>query len=76
MKLKYQYALSMIGIALGSFGTGWLVLSKSLGIQDLSNVNAFGLIVTGLGLAILIKTLSTIKKIDLIIEEVDEDDEE
>lgn len=65
----------MLGMAIGMFGGGWLALSIALGIPNLSTVNAFGVILSGLGLAIIIKTLSTIKKIDLIIEEVEEEEE-
>jgi len=72
MKLKHQYALSMVGLASLMFGAGWIVLSRVVDYPPISMVSAVGLILAGLGLAILIKTLSTIEKIDLIIDEEEE----
>ena len=75
MKLKHQYFVSVIGIVLSSYGSGWVMLSTFLGVPLISTVNAIGLIIAGLGLAIVIKTLSTINKIELIVEEeIDEEE--
>ena len=68
MKLKNLYSLSIVGIFLTGFGGGWILLSQILELQR-STLDAIGLGTAALGIAIMIKTLSTIKKIDIVIED-------
>ena len=70
MKLKHMYAFSVIGLILLGFGSGWITLTQilSLPINKLTAVGA-GMAMTGM--AITIYTLSTIRKIDLIVEDED-----
>jgi len=74
MKLKNLYLFSIIGILSTGFGFGWLALLQLINIP-FSPLHAYGLGFAGIGLVIIIKTLSTIKKIELVIDELDESDE-
>lgn len=69
MKLKSLYSLSVFGILLLGFGAGWIALSQIIGLPR-TNLDVIGLGSAAVGIAIMIKTLSTIRKIDLIIEDV------
>lgn len=69
MNLKTQYLVSSIGIVIGSFGAGWIMLSSVLGIPKISWINGIGAILCALGIAITIKTLSTIKDIKIEVDE-------
>lgn len=69
MNLKTQYLVSSIGIIIGSFGAGWIMLSSVLGIPKISWINGIGAILCALGIAITIKTLSTIKDIKIEVDE-------
>ena len=69
MKLKYQYTMAMGGFLLLAFGGGWMALAAFLNVPPISTVSAIGLIFTGLGLAIIIKMLSTIKQVEIMIDE-------
>jgi len=71
MKLKHQYLFGLIGLVFASFGAGMLFLSIILGISSISTINAFALIIIGLGFAMMIKLLSTIKKIDVFVEDAE-----
>ena len=71
MKLKHQYTFGLVGLVITSFGGGMLFLSIILGIPDISTVNAFALITIGLGFAMMIKLLSTIKKIDVFVDDAE-----
>ena len=68
MKLKNLYSLSIFGIFLTGFGGGWILLSQILELQR-STLDAIGIGTAAVGIAIMIKTLSTIKKIDIVIED-------
>lgn len=68
MKLKLLYPLSIIGVFLGGFGGGWVALSQILSLP-MDNLSIVGVTMATVGLAIMIYTLSTIRKIDLIIED-------
>ena len=68
MKLKTLYSFSVIGILLTGFGGGWIVLSQILRLP-LDYLTAIGAGFAMVGMAIMISTLSTIRKIDLIIED-------
>lgn len=71
MKLKHQYLFGLVGLVITSFGAGMLFLSIILNISSISTVNAFALIMIGLGFAMMIKLLSTIKKIDIFVEDAE-----
>lgn len=68
MKLKTLYYFSVLGILLTGFGGGWIVLSQLLHLP-ITYLTAIGATTAATGMAIMISTLSTIRKIDLIIEE-------
>ena len=69
MKLKHLYILSIIGIFLAGFGGGWIVISQILSLP-LSKLTIIGVSFASVGLGIMISTLRTIGKIDVIIEDV------
>lgn len=69
MKLKHQYVMAMSGFLLLAFGGGWMGLATYLNIPPISVISAIGLIFAGLGLAITIKMLSTIKKVEILIDD-------
>ena len=68
MKLKNFYTLSIIGIILASFGGGWLGLAHATQERSLE-LNLVGIIAAFVGMAIIIKTLSTIKNITIAVED-------
>ena len=70
MKLKHMYALSVIGLILLGFGSGWITLTQILSLP-INKLTAVGGASAMVGMAITIYTLSTIRKIDLIIEDED-----
>lgn len=62
--------LPLIGLALISWGGGMLSVGYLIGsLNPINTVNALGLIITGLGFAITIKSLSVIKKYIEVVEE-------
>lgn len=69
MNLKTQYLVSSIGIVIGSFGAGWIMLSSILNVPKISWINGIGAILCALGIAITVKTLSTIKDIKIEVDE-------
>lgn len=69
MKLKHTYSLSVIGILLAGFGCGWITLSQILSLP-LTNLTIIGATAAVVGLAIMISTLSTIRKIEIEVEDV------
>ena len=70
MKLKNMYALSVIGLILLGFGSGWITLTQILSLP-INKLTAVGAGMAMIGMAITIYTLSTIRKIDLIVEDED-----
>ena len=69
MKTKNEYVFGLVGLIFTSFGSGILFLSIILGIPPITIINAVAFILIGLGFAIMIKFLSTIRKIDIYVEE-------
>lgn len=69
MKLKHQYTFGLLGLIFTSFGGGMLFMSIVIGIPQITTINAAALILIGLGFAIMIKFLSTIKKIDVFVDD-------
>lgn len=62
--------LPLIGLALISWGGGMLSVGYLIGsMNPINTVNAFGLIIAGLGFAITIKSLSILKNYIKIVEE-------
>lgn len=68
MKLKLLYQLSTVGVFLAGFGGGWITLSQVLSLQ-MDYLSIVGVTMATVGLAIMIYTLSTIRKIQVIIED-------
>ena len=68
MKLKHLYSFSVVGILFLGFGSGWIALSQILSLP-ITWLTWVGAITAMVGMAIMISTLSTIRKIDLIIED-------
>lgn len=68
MNLKKQYSFGLLGLVLAGWGGGMVSVNYMIGAPVINTINALGLIVLGLGLAITIKMLSTIKKIDLEVD--------
>ena len=68
MNLKNLYIYSLSGWALMFSGFGWLALAHLIQINPLSIIVWIGATVTVVGIAIVIKTLSTIRKIDLVFD--------
>ena len=70
MKLKHQYLLSLVSLVISGWGGGMVFVGWMIGnTNPINTPNAIGLILVGLGLAIMIKTLSTIRKVDFEIDE-------
>lgn len=69
MKLKHQYTFGLVGLVFAAFGGGMLFMSAVIGIPSVTTINASAIIMLGLGLAILIKFLSTIKTINIEVTE-------
>lgn len=69
MKTKNEYVFGLFGLIFTSFGGGILFLSIILSIPPITTINAVAFILIGLGFAIMIKFLSTIRKIDIFVEE-------
>lgn len=67
INVKTLYKLSLIGWGLLWFSGGWLTLNAILGTPR-SYLDAVGIGCAAIGLVIVIKTLGTIKKIDIEIE--------
>ena len=68
MKLKTIYSLSTVGLLLTGFGGGWIALSQILNLP-MTFLTIIGVVSASVGMGIMISALSTIKKIDLIVEE-------
>lgn len=51
------------------FGGGWMALSSVLGLFSFSLINGIGIGLAITGMVIVIKTLSTIKQIELVFDE-------
>ena len=68
MKIKHLYSFSVIGIFLLGFSGGWITLTQILSLP-INNMTVIGAVMGMVGMGITIYTLSTIKKIDLIIED-------
>lgn len=59
--------MAIIGFVLMSFSAGWLGLATLLGIPGVSYVGAFGVILFGTGLGIVIPVLSKLKSIEVSV---------
>jgi hypothetical protein len=68
--LKNPLLYPILGSAIASWGGGMLFVGFMIGdTNPINTVNAFGLILAGLGLAITIKSLSVLKKYVSVVEE-------
>jgi len=72
MKLKHQYVFGLFSLVCTAFGGGMMFLLIVIGVPPISTISAISIIITGLGFTIMIKFLSTIKKIDVYVEDVDD----
>lgn len=70
MKASQTILLPLLGLLFMGWGGGMLSVGYMIGdTNPINTINAFGLIITGLGLAITIKCLSIFKKYVEIVEE-------
>ncbi len=65
--MNNPYFMAIIGFVLMSFSAGWLGLATLLGIPGVSYVGAFGVILFGTGLGIVIPVLSKLKSIEVSV---------
>jgi hypothetical protein len=70
MNLKKLYIISLAGWAMLCFGIGWISLLEILNLP-LTELTAIALAITFVGLGIVVKTLSTVKKIEVLIEDIE-----
>ena len=65
--MSNPYLIVIVGFVLMSFSAGWLGLATVLGIPGVSYIGAFGVILFGTGLGIVIPVLSKLKSIEVKI---------
>lgn len=70
--LRFQYAIGTTGFILMAFAGGMITMSSIVGYPSISWLSAVMLGLFGVGLAITIKMLSTMKKIEFLVEESEE----
>lgn len=69
MNLKTQYLIGTVGFIMMAWGGGMLFFSSIVQYPQFSTLNAWSFLIFGCGLAISIKMLSTMKKIEMQVEE-------
>jgi|LWDU01.1.fsa_nt_gi hypothetical protein len=68
--MNNPYFISIIGFVLMAFSAGWLGLATFLGVPGFSIVGVVGVVLFGVGVAIVIYMLSSIKNIEVkVVEE-------
>jgi len=68
--MNNPYFISIIGFVLMAFSAGWLGLATFLGVPGFSIVGVVGVVLFGIGVAIVIYMLSSIKNIEVkVVEE-------
>jgi hypothetical protein len=68
--MNNPYFISIVGFVLMAFSAGWLGLATFLGVPGFSIVGVVGVVLFGIGVAIVIYMLSSIKNIEVkVVEE-------
>jgi hypothetical protein len=70
--LKVQYLIGTTGFILMAFSGGMVTMASVVGYPPISYLSAITMGMFGVGLAITIKMLSTMKKIEFLVEEAEE----
>lgn len=71
ISLKAQYAIGTTGFILMAFAGGMITMSSVVNYPPISFLSAIMMGMFGIGLAITIKMLSTMKKIEFLVEEAE-----
>ena len=70
--LKVQYLIGTTGFILMAFSGGMVTMASVVNYPPISYLSAITMGMFGVGLAITIKMLSTMKKIEFLVEEAEE----
>jgi hypothetical protein len=70
--LKVQYLIGTTGFILMAFSGGMVTMASVVNYPPISYLSAITMGMFGIGLAITIKMLSTMKKIEFLVEEAEE----
>ena len=70
--LKVQYLIGTTGFILMAFAGGMITMASVVGYPGISYLSAITMGMFAVGLAITIKMLSTMKKIEFLVEESEE----
>ena len=70
--LKVQYLIGTTGFILMAFSGGMVTMASVVGYPGISYLSAITMGMFAVGLAITIKMLSTMKKIEFLVEEAEE----
>jgi len=70
--LKVQYLIGTTGFILMAFSGGMVTMASVVNYPPISYLSAITMGMFGIGLAITIKMLSTMKKIEFLVEESEE----
>ena len=70
--LKVQYLIGTTGFILMAFSAGMITMASLVNYPTISFLSAIMMGMFGVGLAITIRMLSTMKKIEFLVEETEE----
>ena len=70
--LKVQYLIGTTGFILMAFSAGMITMASLVNYPTISFLSAIMMGMFGVGLAITIRMLSTMKKIEFLVEEAEE----
>ena len=72
ISLKLQYLIGTTGFILMAFSAGMITMANVVGYPPISWLSAVMLAIFMVGMGITVKMLSTMKKIELLVEETEE----
>ena len=72
ISLKLQYLIGTTGFILMAFSAGMITMANIVGYPPISWLSAVMLAIFMVGMGITVKMLSTMKKIELLVEETEE----